>query len=191
MNFDLQQIISAFIAVFVIIDILGSIPIIMGIKEKNDDIKPLRVCLISFAIFILFLYGGEGILRLFKVDFQSFAVAGSLIIFVYAVEMVLDIEIFKNKGPEGSTSIVPLAFPLVAGPASFTTILSIRADYAIENILIAIIMNLIFVYIVLRMTEKIEKLIGKGGIYIMRKFFGIILLAIAMKLFMGNIGSLL
>ncbi|HNX12971.1 MAG TPA: MarC family protein [Paludibacteraceae bacterium] len=191
MNFDLQQIISAFIAVFVIIDILGSIPIIMGIKEKNDDIKPLRVCLISFAIFILFLYGGEGILRLFKVDFQSFAVAGSLIIFVYAVEMVLDIEIFKNKGPEGSTSIVPLAFPLVAGPASFTTILSIRAEYAIENILIAIIMNLIFVYIVLRMTEKIEKLIGKGGIYIMRKFFGIILLAIAMKLFMGNIGSLL
>ena len=191
MNFDLQQIISAFIAVFVIIDILGSIPIIMGIKEKNDDIKPLRVCLISFAIFILFLYGGEGILRLFKVDFQSFAVAGSLIIFVYAVEMVLDIEIFKNKGPEGSTSIVPLAFPLVAGPASFTTILSIRAEYAIENILIAIIMNLIFVYIVLRMTEKIEKLIGKGGIYIMRKFFGIILLAIAVKLFMGNIGSLL
>ena len=191
MNFDLQQIISAFIAVFVIIDILGSIPIIMGIKEKNDDIKPLRVCLISFAIFILFLYGGEGILRLFKVDFQSFAVAGSLIIFVYAVEMVLDIEIFKNKGPEGSTSIVPLAFPLVAGPASFTTILSIRAEYAIENILIAIVMNLIFVYIVLRMTEKIEKLIGKGGIYIMRKFFGIILLAIAMKLFMGNIGSLL
>ena len=191
MNFDLQQIISAFIAVFVIIDILGSIPIIMGIKEKNDDIKPLRVCLISFAIFILFLYGGEGILRLFKVDFQSFAVAGSLIIFVYAVEMVLDIEIFKIKGPEGSTSIVPLAFPLVAGPASFTTILSIRAEYAIENILIAIIMNLIFVYIVLRMTEKIEKLIGKGGIYIMRKFFGIILLAIAMKLFMGNIGSLL
>ena len=191
MNFDLQQIISAFIAVFVIIDILGSIPIIMGIKKKNDDIKPLRVCLISFAIFILFLYGGEGILRLFKVDFQSFAVAGSLIIFVYAVEMVLDIEIFKNKGPEGSTSIVPLAFPLVAGPASFTTILSIRAEYAIENILIAIIMNLIFVYIVLRMTEKIEKLIGKGGIYIMRKFFGIILLAIAMKLFMGNIGSLL
>ena len=191
MNFDLQQIISAFIAVFVIIDILGSIPIILGIKEKNDDIKPLRVCLISFAIFILFLYGGEGILRLFKVDFQSFAVAGSLIIFVYAVEMVLDIEIFKNKGPEGSTSIVPLAFPLVAGPASFTTILSIRAEYAIENILIAIIMNLIFVYIVLRMTEKIEKLIGKGGIYIMRKFFGIILLAIAMKLFMGNIGSLL
>ena len=191
MNFDLQQIISAFIAVFVIIDILGSIPIIMGIKEKNDDIKPLRVCLISFAIFILFLYGGEGILRLFKVDFQSFAVAGSLIIFVYAVEMVLDIEIFKNKGPEGSTSIVPLAFPLVAGPASFTTILSIRAEYAIENILIAIIMNLIFVYIVLRLTEKIENLIGKGGIYIMRKFFGIILLAIAMKLFMGNIGSLL
>ena len=93
MNFDLQQIISAFIAVFVIIDILGSIPIIMGIKEKNDDIKPLRVCLISFAIFILFLYGGEGILRLFKVDFQSFAVAGSIIIFVYAVEMVLDMAV--------------------------------------------------------------------------------------------------
>ena len=191
MNFDLQQIISAFIAVFVIIDILGSIPIILGIKEKGVIIKPLRVCLISFVIFLLFLYGGEGILRLFKVDFQSFAVAGSLIIFVFAVEMVLDIEIFKNKGPEGSTSIVPLAFPLVAGPASFTTILSIRAEYSIENILIAIVLNLIFVYVVLRTTAKIEKFIGKGGIYIMRKFFGIILLAIAMKLFMGNIGSLL
>lgn len=191
MNFDIQQIISAFIAVFVIIDILGSIPIIMGIKDKGEIIKPLNICIVSLGIFLLFLFGGEGILRLFKVDFESFAVAGSLIIFVYALEMVLDIEIFKNKGPEGSTSIVPLAFPLVAGPASFTTILSIRAEYSILNIIIAIILNLIFVYFVLRSTEKIEKIFGKGGIYIMRKFFGIILLAISVKLFMGNIGSML
>lgn len=191
MNFDLQQIISAFIVLFAIIDILGSIPIIMGIKDRGETIKPLRVTLISLAILVAFLFGGEGILRLFHVDIESFAVAGALIIFIFAMEMILDVEIFKNRGPEGSASIVPLAFPLVAGPASFTTLLSLRAEYAMENILVAVVLNLIFVYIVLRSTGKIEKFIGKGGIYIIRKFFGIILLAIAVKLFVTNIGYLL
>lgn len=191
MNFSILEITSAFIVLFTIIDILGSIPIIMGIKQRGEAINPMQVTLVSLAILIGFLFGGEGILRLFSVNFESFAIAGAVVIFIFAMEMVLDIEIFKHKGPEGSTSIVPLAFPLVAGPASFTTLLSIRSAYSVENIIIALLLNLIFVYFVLKSTEKIEKLIGKGGIYIMRKFFGIILLAISVKLFTSNIGELL
>ncbi|VBB46854.1 Multiple antibiotic resistance (MarC)-related protein [uncultured Paludibacter sp.] len=191
MHFNIIQITSAFIVLFAIIDILGAIPIILNIRAKGEKIKPLSVSVISLAILILFLFAGEGILKLFNVDFASFAVAGSLIIFVFALEMVLDVEIFRNLGPEGGASIVPIAFPLVAGPASFTTLLSLRAEYSVENIIIAVILNVIFVYIVLVSTTKIEKIIGKGGIYIMRKFFGIILLAIAVKLFTSNIGNLL
>ncbi|MFV0472002.1 MAG: MarC family protein [Paludibacteraceae bacterium] len=190
MNFNFVQITSAFIVLFAIIDILGSIPIILNMKDKGHVVKPLSVSLVSFVILILFLFAGEGILKLFNVDFASFAVAGALILFVFALEMILDIEIYKNKGPEG-TSIIPIAFPLVAGPASFTTLLSLRAEYSIENIIIAVLLNILFVYIVLSSTTKIEKLIGKGGIYILRKFFGIILLAIAVKLFATNIERLL
>ena len=191
MNFSIIQIASAFIVLFAIIDILGAIPIILSIKSKGQTIKPISVSLISLGILILFLFGGEAILRLFHVDIESFAVAGSLVLFVFALEMILDVEIFKNNGPKGGASIVPIAFPLVAGPASFTTIISLRAEYSVENIIIAIILNIVFVYVVLASTSKIERIVGKGGIYIMRKFFGIILLAIAVKLFTSNIGSLL
>lgn len=191
MNFNIIQITSAFIVLFAIIDILGSIPIILNIKSKGQIIKPFSVSLISLGILILFLFAGEGILKLFNVDFASFAVAGSLILFVFAVEMILDIEIYKNKGPEGGSSIIPIAFPLVAGPASFTTLLSLRAEYSVDNIIVAIVLNILFVYLVLISTSKIEKMIGKGGLYIIRKFFGIILLAIAVKLFVTNVGSLL
>ena len=142
-------------------------------------------------ILIACLFGGEGVLRLFSVDIHSFAVAGALIIFIFALEMVLDIEIFRNHGPEGGSSIVPIAFPLIAGPGSFTTLLALRAEYATENIIIALVLNMLFVLLVLKSTSKIEKIIGEGGIYILRKFFGIILLAIAVKLFTTNIGSLL
>lgn len=190
MNFDLVQITSTFIALFIIIDILGSIPIILGLKEKGVKIKSMSVSIVSFLILIVFLFAGEWILNLFNVDIQSFAVAGSLVIFLFAIEMVLDIEIYKNRGPEGSASIVPIAFPLVAGPASFTTLLSLRAAYNVENIIVAVIINIIWVFLVLKFTGKIEKIFGKGGIYIMRKFFGIILLAISVKLFTENIGSL-
>ncbi len=182
---------SAFIVLFSIIDILGSIPIIMNIRERGEQIKPLQTSLISILILVIFYYGGEAILHIFSVDVSSFAVAGSLVIFIFALEMVLDVELFKHKGPEGSTSVVPIAFPLVAGPASFTTLLSIRAEYATENIMVALLLNIVFVYFVLRSTKQIEKLIGKGGIYIMRKFFGIILLAISVKLFTSNLGNLL
>lgn len=191
MQFNFIQITSAFIVLFAIIDILGAIPIILAIKSKGELIKPLSVSLISLGILILFLFGGEAVLRLFHVDIESFAVAGSLVLFVFALEMILDIEIFKNNGPKGGTSIVPIAFPLVAGPASFTTLISLRAEYSVENIIVAIVLNIVFVYVVLVSTSKIEKIVGKGGIYIMRKFFGIILLAIAVKLFTTNLGSLL
>jgi multiple antibiotic resistance protein len=191
MNFSFVQITSAFMVLFAIIDILGSIPIILNIKSKGQSVYALRASLVALLILIGFLFSGEAVLRLFNVDIQSFAVAGALIIFIFSLEMVLDVEIFRNKGPEGGSSIVPIAFPLIAGPGSFTTLLSLRAEYATENIIIALLLNLIFVFIVLRSTSKIEKLIGEGGIYILRKFFGIILLAIAVKLFTSNIGSLL
>jgi len=176
---------------FAIIDILGSIPIILNIKSKGQIVHASRASAVALFILILFLFTGEAVLRLFNVDIQSFAIAGSLIIFIFALEMILDIEIFRNKGPEGGSSIVPIAFPLIAGPGSFTTLLSLRAEYATENIIIALILNMMFVFLVLKSTSKIEKLIGEGGIYILRKFFGIILLAIAVKLFTTNIGSLL
>ena len=191
MNFSLIQVTSAFMVLFAIIDIMGSIPIILNIKLKSKNVNPLRASLIAFFILVAFLFTGEGILKLFNVDIESFAVAGALVIFIFGMEMILDIELFRNKGPEGSSSIVPLAFPLIAGPGSFTTLLTLRAEYSTINILIALVLNMIFVFFVIRSTSKIEKLIGEGGIYILRKFFGIILLAISVKLFTTNIGSLL
>jgi multiple antibiotic resistance protein len=191
MKLNFIELSSAFIVLFAIIDILGSIPIILTIKRQGEIIHPLKTSAVAFAILILFLFSGEAILKLFGVDIQSFAVAGSLIIFVFAMEMILDVELFRNKGPKGASSIVPLAFPLIAGPASFTTLLSLRAEYAIENIIIGLVLNLIFVFFVLKSTTKIEKIFGEGGIYIIRKFFGIILLAISIKLFTGNISFLI
>ncbi len=191
MNFSLIELTSAFMVLFAIIDILGSIPLILDIKKKSNVVHAFRASSIAFLILIAFLFTGEGILKLFNVDIQSFAIAGALVIFIFAIEMILDIEIFRNKGPEGSSSIVPLAFPLVAGPGSFTTLLSLRAEYDTINIILALVLNLLIVYFVLKSTSKIEKVIGEGGIYILRKVFGIILLAIAVKLFTSNIGSLL
>jgi multiple antibiotic resistance protein len=191
MNFSIIQITSAFMVLFAIIDILGSIPIILNIKRKGQNVHAFRASAVALLILLAFLFSGEGVLRLFNVDIQSFAVAGALIIFIFSLEMILDVEIFRNKGPEGGSSIIPIAFPLIAGPGSFTTLLSLRAEYSTENIIAALILNLIFVYFVLKTTSKIEKFIGEGGIYILRKFFGIILLAIAVKLFTSNIGSLL
>ena len=191
MNLSILQITSAFMVLFAIIDILGSIPIILNIKQKRQNVYAFRASAVALIILVAFLFMGEGVLKLFNVDIQSFAVAGALIIFIFSLEMILDIEIFRNKGPEGGSSIIPIAFPLIAGPGSFTTLLSLRAEYATENIIIALVLNMLFVFFVLRSTSKIEKIIGEGGIYILRKFFGIILLAIAVKLFTTNIGSLL
>jgi multiple antibiotic resistance protein len=191
MNFSFVEITSAFMVLFAIIDILGSIPIILNIKKKDKNIYAFWASFIALLILILFLFTGEGVLKLFSVDIQSFAVAGSLIIFIFAIEMILDVEIFRNQGPKNSSSFIPLAFPLIAGPGSFTTLLSLRAEYQIENIIVALVLNLALVYLVLKSTTRIEKAIGEGGIYILRKFFGIILLAIAVKLFTTNISYLL
>lgn len=186
-NFNFQQILSAFIVLFAVIDIIGAIPIIIDLKDKGKDVNALKATLISFLLLLGFFYAGDILLRLFHVDIESFAVAGAFVIFLLSLEMILDIEIFKNQGPIKEATLVPLVFPLLAGAGSFTTLLSLRAEYASVNIIVALVLNMLWVYFVVRMTRKVEKVLGKGGIYLIRKFFGIILLAISVKLFMSNI----
>lgn len=190
-EFNFQQMLSAFIVLFAVIDIIGAIPIIVGLKEKGRDVNALKATVISFLLMLGFFFAGDFILKLFHVDIESFAVAGSLVIFLLSLEMILDIEIFKNQGPIKEATLVPLVFPLLAGAGSFTTLLSLRAEYANTNIIIALILNMCWVYVVVKMTKHVERFFGKGGIYIVRKFFGIILLAISVRLFMANITLLL
>ena len=190
-NFNFQQILSAFIVLFAVIDIIGAIPIIIDLKDKGKDVNALKATLISFLLLLGFFYAGDILLRLFHVDIESFAVAGAFVIFLLSLEMILDIEIFKNQGPIKEDTLVPLVFPLLAGAGSFTTLLSLRAEYASVNIIVALILNMLWVYFVVRMTRKVERVLGKGGIYLIRKFFGIILLAISVKLFMSNITLLM
>ena len=190
-NFNFQQILSAFIVLFAVIDIIGAIPIIIDLKDKGKDVNALKATLISFLLLLGFFYAGDILLRLFHVDIESCAVAGAFVIFLLSLEMILDIEIFKNQGPIKEATLVPLVFPLLAGAGSFTTLLSLRAEYASVNIIVALVLNMLWVYFVVRMTRKVEKVLGKGGIYLIRKFFGIILLAISVKLFMSNITLLM
>ena len=190
-NFNFQQILSAFIVLFAVIDIIGAIPIIIDLKDKGKDVNALKATLISFLLLLGFFYAGDILLRLFHVDIESFAVAGAFVISLLSLEMILDIEIFKNQGPIKEATLVPLVFPLLAGAGSFTTLLSLRAEYASVNIIVALILNMLWVYFVVRMTRKVERVLGKGGIYLIRKFFGIILLAISVKLFMSNITLLM
>ena len=190
-EFNFQQMISAFIVLFAVIDIIGSIPIIINLKDKGKEVNALKATVISFLLMIGFFYAGDFLLKLFHVDIESFAVAGAFVIFLLSLEMILDIEIFKNTGPIKEATRVPLVFPLLAGAGSFTTLLSLRAEYASVNIVVALILNMLWVYFVVRMTKQVERLLGKGGIYIIRKFFGIILLAISVRLFTVNITLLL
>lgn len=190
-EFNFQQMISAFIVLFAVIDIIGSIPIIINLKDKGKEVDALKATVISFLLMIGFFYAGDFLLKLFHVDIESFAVAGAFVIFLLSLEMILDIEIFKNTGPIKEATLVPLVFPLLAGAGSFTTLLSLRAEYASVNIVVALILNMLWVYFVVRMTKQVERLLGKGGIYIIRKFFGIILLAISVRLFTVNITLLL
>ena len=190
-NFNFQQILSAFIVLFAVIDIIGAIPIIIDLKDKGKDVNALKATLISFLLLLGFFYAGDILLRLFHVDIESFAVAGAFVMLLLSLEMILDIEIFKNQGPIKEATLVPLVFPLLAGAGSFTTLLSLRAEYASVNIIVALVLNMLWVYFVVRMTRKVEKVLGKGGIYLIRKFFGIILLAISVKLFMSNITLLM
>jgi len=186
MNLNFLEILSATMVLFAVIDIIGSIPIILDLKKKGGRIEALKATLVALTVLIAFTFIGEKLLGLFGVDISSFAIAGAFILFIMGAEMALGIEIIKYDGPSG-VSIVPIAFPLIAGAGSFTTVLALRAEYALENIIAAIIINLAFVYIVLRSTSWVEKFLGENGIHILRKVFGIILLAISVKLFMGNV----
>ncbi|MBQ8674096.1 MAG: MarC family protein [Bacteroides sp.] len=190
-TFDWQQAASAFIVLFAVIDIIGSIPIIINLKERGKPVSAMKATLISGAMMLAFFYAGDMILKLFHVDIESFAVAGAFVIFLLSLEMILDVEIFKNQGPIKEATLVPLVFPLLAGAGSFTTLLSLRAEYASINILLALFLNMVWVYVVLRLTDRVEHFLGKGGIYLIRKFFGIILLAISVRLFMANITQLM
>ncbi|WP_177601990.1 MarC family protein [uncultured Phocaeicola sp.] len=190
-TFNFQEFLSAFIVLFAVIDIIGSIPIILDLKQKGRTVNSIQATLIAFALLLGFFYAGDMMLRLFQVDIASFAVAGAFVIFMMSLEMILDVEIFKNTGPIKEATLVPLVFPLLAGAGAFTTLLSLRAEYASINIVLALVLNMVWVYIVLRMTDRIERVLGKGGIYVIRKFFGIILLAISARLFTANLTYLI
>jgi multiple antibiotic resistance protein len=175
---------------FAIIDVTGSIPIILDIKAKTGDIEAGKVSVVAFVIFMAFLFIGSPLLSVFGVDVSSFAIAGAFVIFLISMEMVLGIELFKHTS-EGGGSIVPIAFPLIAGAGSITTILSLKAEYQTINILIALVINMIIVYMVLRLTSFFERILGPVGLHILKKMFGIILLSIAVKLFISNTGIIL
>lgn len=191
-QFSVQEFISAFVVLFAVIDVTGSIPIFLSLKKKGKKINATKAALFSLIMFIGFFYVGEAFLRLFSVDISSFAIAGSIIIFVMAMEMILDIEIFKSSpdSPKDAT-FIPVVFPLIAGAGALTTLLSIRSQYANINILLAVFLNVIWVYIVLKLSKKIDRILGAGTIYMLQKFFGIILLAISVKLFTHNLAILL
>lgn len=187
MNFDIIEVFSAFMVLFAVIDITGSIPIIISIKDKGGVIESFKASLVALIIMSMFLFIGKPLLALFGVDIASFAIAGAVILFLLGLEMVLGVEFFKNENPEGA-SIVPIAFPLIAGAGSITSLLSLKAEYHDLNIFIALFLNLVLVYFVLRSTRLFERILGESGILILKKIFGIILIAIAIKLFMTNTG---
>ncbi len=190
MHLDLLQIASAFIVLFAIIDPLGSIPIVLGIVQKGIPVSAPKITSISYGLMLAFFFAGDWILQFFGVDPKAFAVAGSILLFIMALEMLLDVEIFKNNGPEGTGSVVPLAFPLFAGPGVFTSLLTIRVNYDMVNIVAAITLNMIIVFFVLHNTKFIIRVLRDAGIYLLRKFFGLILLAIAIKVFADNFSAL-
>ncbi len=185
--FDIKEIGTATMVLFAVIDIIGSIPIIIQIRQKVGHIQSEKASIASLLIMIAFLYVGEEILALIGIDINSFAIAGSFILFFLALELILGIRIYRDEMPT-SASIVPLAFPLVAGAGTMTSLISLRAEYAVQNIIVAIVLNIILVYAVLKTTKQIERLLGATGIAVIRKVFGIILLAIAVKLFRTNLG---
>jgi multiple antibiotic resistance protein len=189
MNFDLREIATVGMVLFAVIDIVGTIPIIVDLKNKHGHIESEKASLVAATIMLVFLFIGEEFLKLIGIDVHSFAVAGSFVLFFIALEMILGIRIYRDTEP-GSASIVPLAFPLIAGAGTMTTLLSLRSQFYAENIVVAIILNIILVYAVLKSSSKIEKLLGKTGLGVVRKTFGVVLLAIAVKLFASNVKGL-
>lgn len=186
--FNFKEILSVTLILFSVIDILGSLPIVISLRQKAGHIQSTKATLVAGVLMCAFLFLGEAILKLFGLDIASFAIAGAVVIFLLGLEMVLGINLFKETGDPKSSSIVPLAFPIIAGAGTMTTIVSLQAEYKLENILVGILVNLIFVFVVLKTSKWLEKILGVSGANILRKVFGIILLAIAVKLFKTNIG---
>jgi len=196
MNFNLKEFLTLSFTLFAVIDIVGSVPMLISIKKKLGNIHPLRVTLISGGLMVLFFFMGKPLLNILGVDIRSFAVAGSIVIFILGLEMVLGIEFFKSDNNDATSTVVPIAFPLIAGSGTLTTIMSLKATFERSDrneymILLAIVVNLLVIYIVLRSLNWIERLLGKAGLMAVRKFFGVILLAIAVKIFAGNAAGLL
>ena len=187
MEFNFSQILSTSMILFAIIDILGSIPIVINLRQKAGHIESEKATLVATTLMIMFLFLGEEMLKVIGLDVASFAIAGSIVILIIALEMILGLTLFKEEAPE-TVSIVPLAFPLLAGAGTMTTLLSLKTEYATQNILVGILVNMMFVYFVLKNTKRLEKLFGITGLNVLRKAFGVILLAIAIKLFRNNTG---
>jgi multiple antibiotic resistance protein len=189
MQLDIREIITVGMVLFAVIDIVGSIPIIIDLKTKFGHIESEKASLVSGLIMIVFLFVGEELLKLIGIDVNSFAVAGSFVLFFLALEMILGIRIYRDE-EASSASIVPIAFPLIAGAGTMTTLLSLKSQFHTINIIIAIILNIVLVYLVLKSSSKIEKMLGKNGLGVIRKTFGVVLLAIAVKLFAANVKGL-
>ena len=192
MNISIKEIFTAFMVLFAVIDIVGNIPIIIDLRKKAGHIQSEKASIIAGVIMIVFLFVGNSILKLVGIDVHSFAVAGAFILLFIALEMILGITLYKQEDDSDlSATVFPLAFPLIAGPGSLTTLLSLKSEFHTENIIIAVIVNVLVIFIVLKTSSKIERIIGPNGIKITRKIFGVILLAIAVKLFTSNIKFLL
>tara|TARA_B110000003_G_scaffold188471_1_gene187333 strand:- start:7184 stop:7759 length:576 start_codon:yes stop_codon:yes gene_type:complete len=190
LNYNFKEIFTASLILFAVINIIGSIPIIISLREKVGHIESEKASLVAGVIMIAFLFVGKNILNLIGIDVNSFAVAGSLIIFFIALEMIMGISIYKNDVPE-TASIIPIAFPIIAGPGSLTTLLSLRAEFELVNIILAVLFNIAIVFLILKSTNIMSKILGKSGIAIIQKVFGIILLSIAVKLFATNVGQII
>ena len=190
LHLSIKEIFTAFMVLFAVIDITGSTPIIINLNATGKQAQAGKAALISYAVMITFLFAGDALLQLFNVDISSFAIAGALLL-VLAVEMIFSVEIFRNDGPAGSVTIVPVVFPLIAGAGTLTTTLSLRAECHLSNLILAISLNMLLVYLVLRNAYLVERILGKSGVYVLRKFFGIILLAMSVRLFISNLSMLL
>ncbi|HPH99312.1 MAG TPA: MarC family protein [Chitinophagaceae bacterium] len=189
MPFNFDQLITVTFTLFAVIDIVGAIPLLISIKDKMGEIRSLRATLISGGLMIAFLFGGESFLKILGLDIRSFAVGGSIVIFLLGLEMVLGREIFKADPKSKSGTVVPIAFPIIAGSGTLTTVMSLKANFSEWNILAGIVINLIVIYFVLQSLKFLAKVLGKNGLAAIHKFFGVVLLAIAVKIFSSNISA--
>jgi multiple antibiotic resistance protein len=191
MEFAFKDLFTVTFTLFAVIDIIGSVPIFIGLKEKMGGLNELRATLISGALMVLFLYAGESFLHILGLDVRSFAVGGSIVIFIIGLEMVLGVEFFKSEKDVKVATLVPIAFPLIAGSGTLTTIMSLKANYGETTLLLAILINLVIIFIVLKSLTALEKILGPAGLIAIRKFFGVVLLAIAVKIFASNAHGLI